>query len=1072
MKSNFTPSINIIRDTSRDFYYIPTPNAQGIVKQLVIDFQAGYRAFNIIGSYGTGKSSFLLALEQSLSNKKPFFQANFLPDQSFDIIKIIGSYKSILTAFTEYFELSDKDIQPEFIFNEIFIKYREIDKKAPLLFIVIDEFGKFLEYAANNNPEKELYFIQQLAEFLNDHENNTVLLTTIHQSFDSYGFTLSNNQRQEWAKVKGRFREILFNEPVEQLLFLASEFIDDAKVCDIEQAKLARSFQIFKSTKAFNFSEKYSKEINSKIYPLDVLAANTLTLALQRYGQNERSLFSFLEATDHTSLTHFRKIDADFYNLANVYDYLNFNFYTFLNSKYNPDFPFWASIKSALDSVERVFEINIHEASKLIKAIGLLNIFAPSGSNLGKQFLIDYATTCLCIKQPAELIEKLSFKQIIWFRKHSKRFITFEGTDLDIQSALIEAGNKISLGSDIVTLLNRYCDFNNKTANSYSYEIGTIRTFKYEITEIPLTSEPEGEIDGIINLVFSEYLTVEEIQNVSANQKEAILYGFYRNTNEIRNIIIEIEKTQNVINENSDDRVAKRELENILQHQQNFLIHQIGKNTYGDNSDVIWIWKGNVKQIDSSKSLNKLLSFICFETYDSTPVFKNELINKHRLSSQGFSAKRNFFKALSNNWQDPNLGFDPEKFPPEKTIFLTLLRENGLTPFSSEFNYSDFMPTSSSFWMIWEFSLRFLESAKTEKRGLSEFISMLQKRPFKLKQGFIDLWVPTFLFLKRDEFALFDEDGFIPNLTDDNLDLISKDPSAYKIKTFDIDGVRLDLFNSYRILLDQETKETLTTVSFIETIKPFLVFYTKLNEYSKHTKRLSKEALLIRQAIVDSKDPEKTFFEDFPRALRTSAHEIANDKEKLANYTELLQSAIRELRTCYDRLVDRFEEFIQDQVVFGKIDFVQYKDLLQKRFSIVKSHLMLPNQRTFVQRIDSSLDDRRAWLSSICQSLVNKPLENLSDEDEPLLYERLKTMVLDLDSLTSISKAIVDNDKEEIVGLQFDSLVDGIKRSLVRLPKSKTAEIEKIKESLKLVLSKDKSLNIAALTRLLKEILG
>ena len=30
---------------------------------------------------------------------------------------------------------------------------------------------------------------------------------------------------EEWTKVKGRFREITFNEPVEQLLFLASEYV-------------------------------------------------------------------------------------------------------------------------------------------------------------------------------------------------------------------------------------------------------------------------------------------------------------------------------------------------------------------------------------------------------------------------------------------------------------------------------------------------------------------------------------------------------------------------------------------------------------------------------------------------------------------------------------------------------------------------------------------------------------------------------------------------------------------------------------------------------------------------------
>jgi hypothetical protein len=35
----------------------------------------------------------------------------------------------------------------------------------------------------------------------------------------------------------------------------------------------------------------------------------------------------------------------------------------------------------------------------------------------------------------------------------------FEGTDLDIQTALIEAGNKISEVGDVTTLLNKYFSF-------------------------------------------------------------------------------------------------------------------------------------------------------------------------------------------------------------------------------------------------------------------------------------------------------------------------------------------------------------------------------------------------------------------------------------------------------------------------------------------------------------------------------------------------------------------------------------------------------------------------------------
>ena len=65
MATNFTTSVNIIRDTDRDYNYIPTPNTRQVVNQIVNDFKKGIRSFSIVGTYGTGKSSFLLAFEHS-----------------------------------------------------------------------------------------------------------------------------------------------------------------------------------------------------------------------------------------------------------------------------------------------------------------------------------------------------------------------------------------------------------------------------------------------------------------------------------------------------------------------------------------------------------------------------------------------------------------------------------------------------------------------------------------------------------------------------------------------------------------------------------------------------------------------------------------------------------------------------------------------------------------------------------------------------------------------------------------------------------------------------------------------
>ena len=71
--------------------------------------------------------------------------------------------------------------------------------------------------------KNELYFIQQLAEYVNDQRKNIFFITTLHQGFNGYSRNLTKTQQNEWDKVKGRLKEITFNEPVEQLLFLASE---------------------------------------------------------------------------------------------------------------------------------------------------------------------------------------------------------------------------------------------------------------------------------------------------------------------------------------------------------------------------------------------------------------------------------------------------------------------------------------------------------------------------------------------------------------------------------------------------------------------------------------------------------------------------------------------------------------------------------------------------------------------------------------------------------------------------------------------------------------------------------
>ena len=47
---------------------------------------------------------------------------------------------------------------------------------------------------------------------------------------------------------------------------------------------------------------------------------------------------------------------------------------------------------------------------------------------------------------------------------------------------------------------------------------------------------PQGEVDGFINLVFNHTLNLKDVQEVSKKQKEAVVYCFFENSDEIKNL--------------------------------------------------------------------------------------------------------------------------------------------------------------------------------------------------------------------------------------------------------------------------------------------------------------------------------------------------------------------------------------------------------------------------------------------------------------------------------------------------------------------------------------------------------
>lgn len=1067
----FSLSTNIKNVQFDDFHYIVTSNARRVLGNLLADCNSGVHCFTLVGTYGTGKSSFLAALERDvLRNSKVLFEnkGQFNGYKKFQCINIVGEYNSLSNLLSD--ELETNSANSKELFLRLEQKLNTLKEKKEFLFIVIDEFGKILEHAANHNPEKELYFLQQLAEFLNHQKHDNVLLiTTLHQNFGAYSKKLSDQQRNEWEKVKGRFKEIVFSEPVEQLLLLAAAQIEDSNRKIISEKNFDTLFQLAKTTKFIN--SDFEAGVAKKLYPLDIISAFVLTHSIQRYGQNERSLFSFLTSKDDNSINNFEPQITKTYNLANVYDYIVYNFYSYL-SEVNADSANWRAIRVALERIEGLLDINkIEDASKIVKTVGLCNLFGTS-AKFDDNALSQYAKLALGIELPNKVIDELVALKIIRFAKYKSQYIIFEGTDVNIEDELYKAAGQIPRPIDFIDDLNIFFDFKVEQANASYYRTGTPRFFEYLLSNEAQMLPPTNDVDGYINLVFGDNIdSKEHLVETSKTCDSAILYVYFNNADEIINHLYEMQKLEYVRKQVLvEDKIADKEIQNLIAYEKDILNKAINHNLMSFSENIEWYYKGKKVQIASQSDFKKLLSIVCDDVYYSTPIIQNELFNKQKVNSAISLARVTLLNMLidDNCIIQEELGFDKEKFPPEKTIYRTLLKNTGI---HREANgaYTLGEPTSNLIADLWNECELFLNSSIEKQRKIGDLIKSLKSAPFKLKQGFLDFWIPIYLIIKKQDYSLYDsEDRYIPYINKEVLELLQKSPSEFKIKAFAIEGVKIEFFNQYRNFINLNNKELITQNSFLETIKPFLSFYNNLNEFAKNTQSFDNpKTTQFRNVLAKAKDPEKTFFEDLPAVFGFKNDSLATNKEFMMQYQDLIKGAIRELRTCYPNLIKRIEDNVIEVLGLKSKDFNEYKLEIDNRFKSVKANLLSNKQKNLLNRLSMPQSDKTLWYESICYVALDKPLVSIKDNEIALLIDTLKHLLVTLTKFIDLSK-ISTNSDSEIYNFELISTRGSIKPQSYILPNNQKEKTTELESKINKILSGDDNLDVCTLLRILR----
>lgn len=1071
MARTFSLSANIENGFAEGVQYLVTPNAKKAISNIVNDFQSGIHTFTIIGSYGTGKSSFLLALESDLSKKYKksllFDSTNLSSAKDYEIINIVGDYVELSSLLCRSLNIEGSSAS---ILDNLKDFYAKLHKKGRFLVIVIDEFGKVLEHAAKNNPEKELYFLQKLAEFVNVPSRNILLLTTLHQNFSAYAKGLTEEQANEWTKVKGRFKEITFVEPVEQLLYLASTQLQDGKNKG-EEDIIDKLYHLAKESQFV--SSSLSQDIANQLYPLDLFSAYSVTTAIQRYGQNERSLFTFLASKGSNSISEFEPSPNKTYNLPKVYDYILYNFYSYLKEA-NADSLSWSTMQVSIERVEgQSWESKeeMYQAINIVKAIGLMNLFGTATFKLTSEQFAIYAKYAMDIPTPEVVIQKLISKKIIRYAVYKERLMLFEGTDVDLEAEIREAGLMVSRPVAFVDELSVFFNKRISPVKAHFYQKGTPRFFDYMIRETPLDVVPTGDTDGYIELIFSTNKNaLAEIKKSSAEWEHALVFAYFTNTEDIIEHLYSIKKYMYLLERvlDKEDKVANNEIIKLKEYEENLLNKAISDNLFAYKNRVVWVYNGEEQKVESHRDFNKLLSKVCNEIYHKTPVMNNELFNRHKLSGSITSARRGYLTNLIENYTEEGLGFPADKFPPEKTIYSSLLQNTGLHK-DGDFAES---PASEGFMPLWLACEDFLHSTENKARKISELIKILSTQPYKIKQGFLDFWIPTYLFIKRQDYALYDasQKTFMPNVNIEFFDLLQKHPSDYEIKKFAVDGIKLGFFNQYRRFIHLNDEFSITTKSFIDTIKPFLAFYRSLDDYTKHTRKFDHESTMrFRDVLASAKDPEKAFFEDLPEAL--GFDKVKLKEEAFVNeYGHIIQRAVRDLRSCYTQLIDRIEARVVEGFALSSYDYNDYVVEIRERLSNVKSYLLTGKQREFYHHVMTEYDNRVQWYQSICYTILEQRLDALRDEQEDKLADDLVYLLRECEKYSSISNKEGRTSGNE--AFSFDMVTNrgtSLRTQTYILPEKDRVKVDDLEKKIVKLLSGDNNVDVCTLLSILNK---
>lgn len=1085
--------------------YVVTPEARDFARELaqsLVD-EYGSRAWTIVGPYGCGKSAFSVFVADLLCRDVPIHPVARELRETLQINKplkpvlLTGHRGSLNEALVDGLRtsglLAENDFQSTWSAHDVWRLYQHGIEEAIRqgyggILLLVDEFGKFLEYASLHPDQEDLFVLQLLAEGAARYPGRFLILLVLHSSFANYlPLNATRALRDEWQKVQGRFTEHAFHLPASHFVRLVSLAIEAEWPPELAQAYKELVASSLESEEVRQAVESLGvQELMYKAIPFEPLTAILLWPVFRdKLAQNERSLFAFLASTEHGSFSHFLRIaewsgsTPPLYRISNLYDYVGHVLGPGI--ALGADSRRWAEIRDALD---RLPADAPPVAADVLKSIGLLSLYGPA-VGLRASFPLLQAAVGVDEATLADVLRYLQSKSLVLWRQYNRTYRIWEGSDLDLEAAFRDALPRVS--QELSTLLRKSVDLQPIVARSHYVKTGTLRHFEVEVIEgdtaalrEKLAEEPsQGPNGRIIFVLCSDDVARERMLAVARELTKGRLGRGQLDIIALPKPIAGLEETLRHyhawqwVRTNTPalagDSVGRQEVDARIA----YFRHRVGQlagqvlGLRGYRFDPLlsyWVQGGEVREPKTAREFHAWLSELCDKVFCKSPPLYNELLNRDELSSAAVAARRNLLEAMITKTTVPNLGLAGGAA--ETTMYHALLSAGRFHRL--EGRVAAFVRPEGLWSDVWSAIESFLEGTVDQPQPVKTLYEILRQPPFGLKTGPLPVILLAFLLANRDEVALYEDGVYVPELRIEVVERLTRNPGDYQLRLIRMNEPAKRLIGSLRdlpIIRVRDVESSRATI--LSVVEPLVTFVAKLPPYAQRTRRLeNEEALRLRETVLRAKDPYALIFEELPTVLGVS---LADDKG-VQDYADKLRAAIIALERAYPSLLQEIEDAIC--VRFGlRNKGNAAAEELRTRAEAIAPFASEKRLRLFVN------EARRLgfgdWREALGRALVDGlPPSHWSDAHVADFYGRLNVVADDFLRLTELATKYNPAEGHSLVQV---SILNGYfeeARAPIAVPPEEQKSVEKlanrIREALREILGNGKeALAIPALARAL-----